>query len=373
MDGRRAARLVDAVPVAVSAIVGGLVVATALGGAGGLLVPLSAWAVILAAFLAALASVSIAVERVPEAAVHPLLAVAVAGGIALVVLAPGASWIMIVLVFTALVSAYLGPLWLPVVVVLANCGGVVAASLLQGASPAALALTTGIYVVLQAMAVVFVRIFVRETELRQELELTTVRLRAAQAMLAESSRADERVRIARELHDVLGHQLTVLALDLEAASHLTTGDAREQVVRARDVAKGMLGEVRATVSALRAPRGDLAASLRAIADDVASIDLEVRVADDVAAVAPAQAEAILRGAQELVTNALRHARATHLLLEVRREDGLLVLDAHDDGVGAAVVRPGNGLTGVRERVEALGGTLTIDGGRGFRVTARVPA
>lgn len=371
MDGRWTTRLVDLVPLAVCAVVGAFVVVTSWDGGGSLLVPLPAWTAILVAFLAALACVSVLAERVPDVLVHPLFAAAVSGGIALVVLAPGASWVMIVLVFTALVSGYLGGLWLSALVIAANSSAIVASSMLQGATVGGIALATAIYVVLQANAVVFVRIFVRELELRRELEVANVRLRAAQALLAESSRADERMRIARDLHDVLGHQLTVLALDLEAASHLADGDARTSVVRARDVAKAMLGDVRETVSALRAPTGDVEAALRALADDVTSFEIAVEV--DAGALTSAQSEAVVRCAQELVTNALRHAHASRMSLALRRDGDDVVLDASDDGVGAVPVRPGNGLAGVRERVEGLGGSLVVDGSRGFHVTATVPA
>lgn len=229
----------------------------------------------------------------------------------------------------------------------------------------------------QVFAAYAAHVAVRERRARRELARVNDELAAARELLAESSRAGERLRIARDLHDTLGHHLTALSLALEAARHAPAGQAAAEVERARGLARTALGEVRAVVGRLRDEgEGDLAAALAGLAGngDRPRVHLTVdpalrRVADG------ARAEALLRCAQEVVTNARRHSGAANLWLELARRDGGVVLEAADDGVGAAVpLRPGFGLAGMRERLEQLGGRLTVDArpGDGFRVRAWLP-
>src|SRR5204863_3220827 len=91
----------------------------------------------------------------------------------------------------------------------------------------------------------------REARQRGELSLLYAELKSTQALLAESSRLAERARIARDLHDVLGHHLTALSLSLEVASHVADGKAKAEVERARSLSKLLLAEVRGVVSQFR--------------------------------------------------------------------------------------------------------------------------
>jgi signal transduction histidine kinase len=235
-------------------------------------------------------------------------------------------------------------------------------------SPRAALLLAPPYLGFQLLAFFVADLLAREARAREEL-------RAAQARLAETSRLEERVRIARELHDAVGHHLTALRLNLEVASRTAEGRAREPVEAAQSISQLLLAEVRAAVAELRdADRLDLESALRALTEEMPRPRIHLAVPASLSVTAGEGALTILRCAQEIVTNAARHAHAENLWLEVRENGGKLELRARDDGRGAAEVRAGNGLQGLRERVERAGGALTVatSPGAGFSVCATLP-
>jgi signal transduction histidine kinase len=198
------------------------------------------------------------------------------------------------------------------------------------------------------------------------------RLEAAEELQLENGRLGERLRISRELHDRLGHHLTALNLNLEVAER--AGDVQALAV-ARSVGKTLLQEVRAAVAELReSDRLDVCAALRVLAEDLPGLQVHVTAPDALRLRDPRPALTVLRCAQEIVTNAIQHAHAGNLWLELRHEEGRLSLRARDDGRGASQVRAGNGLRGMRERVESAGGTLFVEtaAGKGFSLLAELP-
>lgn len=217
----------------------------------------------------------------------------------------------------------------------------------------------------------------QQTEARDEQRRLNSELRATRALLAESARVNERTRISRELHDLLGHQLTALTLNLEVAGHLAEGQALEHVKRSHTLAKLLLGNVREVVSQLRETGAiDLAAALRPLTENVPSLDIQLEIEDPLNVEDPQRAHVPLRCTQEIITNAVRHAGARHLWIKVYREaPDRVVVEARDDGVGADMVNVGNGLRGMRERLQQCGGQLQIETrpGEGFRLRATVPA
>ncbi|HDS1187683.1 TPA: sensor histidine kinase [Stenotrophomonas maltophilia] len=215
----------------------------------------------------------------------------------------------------------------------------------------------------------------QQTEARDEQRRLNSELRATRALLAESARVNERTRISRELHDLLGHQLTALTLNLEVAGHLAEGQALEHVKRSHTLAKLLLGNVREVVSQLRETGAiDLAAALRPLTENVPSLDIQLEIEDPLNVEDPQRAHVLLRCTQEIITNAVRHAGARHLWIKVYREaPDRVVVEARDDGVGADMVNVGNGLRGMRERLQQCGGQLQIETrpGEGFRLRATV--
>ncbi|HEX8791968.1 MAG TPA: histidine kinase [Polyangiaceae bacterium] len=227
----------------------------------------------------------------------------------------------------------------------------------------------------QAFAAVAVYLARREAEAKQDLAQTNAELLATRALLEETSRVNERTRIARELHDVLGHDLTALRLQLEVATHVGDGKAPTHVAKAQEVSERLLANVRDVVTAMRAtPPPDLGAALRVLADGAPGLRVHLDVPQPFELEDPARAHCVLRCVQEIVTNALRHARAQNLWIKIACEqDGAISVDAKDDGCGATVVRTGGGLSGMRARLEEMGGFLSVASAPSFAVCARLPA
>ncbi len=200
-----------------------------------------------------------------------------------------------------------------------------------------------------------------------------VRLREARAELARLAVADERLRIARDLHDVLGHRLAAVALKSDLARRLLPGDPDRAVVEmseAGQIAREALDEVRATVAGFRESSlsGELATARSLLA--AAGIECTVLTPDEPLPVAVADVAGWV--VREAVTNVVRHARARHVWISVLSRDKVSV-EVFDDGPGTAEPTPGNGLTGLSERVAAVGGTLRVGAEEGgFRVSAQFP-
>jgi signal transduction histidine kinase len=230
------------------------------------------------------------------------------------------------------------------------------------------------YFAFQIFGFMTARIAHDEREAKQALAEANAELRVATGLLEMSSRAEERLRIARDLHDLIGHHLTALSLNLEVASHQVEGPAREQIEKSKAMTKLLLSDVRDVVSRLREDDPvDLGAALASLRDAVPSPAIHVD-ADGVAITEPAVAQTVLRAVQEIVTNAVRHSNARNLWLKIATADRALTVDARDDGDGTDRVVFGNGLLGMRERVQQAGGTLEVASmrGRGFEVHVRLP-
>jgi len=211
---------------------------------------------------------------------------------------------------------------------------------------------------------------------RDRLALVNADLLATRSQLADAARDAERVLVARELHDVAGHKLTALTLNLRALAAEPAFAAREEVRIAQLLARELLGDIRGIVQAMRDARGlDLATALRALAAPLPKPALQLRIGDDVRIDDPARAEVVLRTVQEALTNAARHAGAGVLTVTLQRNGDALHLAIEDDGRLRGPLRPGNGLAGMRERIEGAGGRIAFaTGERGaLRIDAWWPA
>ncbi len=216
----------------------------------------------------------------------------------------------------------------------------------------------------------------QQAQAREEQRRLNAELRATRALLAESARVNERTRISRELHDLLGHHLTALSLNLEVAGHLSEGRVKEHVQQAHTLARLLLTDVREAVSQLREGGAiDLGAALRPLAENVPALAIHMDIEEPLTLDDPERAHVLLRCTQEIITNAVRHAGAGNLWIRARREHGWIGIEARDDGHGAETVVPGNGLRGMRERLLQHGGELQIDArpGTGFCLRLSLPA
>lgn len=216
----------------------------------------------------------------------------------------------------------------------------------------------------------------QQAQAREEQRRLNAELRATRLLLAESARINERTRISRELHDLLGHHLTALSLNLEVAGHLSEGRVKEHVQQAHTLARLLLTDVREAVSTLRESGAiDLSAALRPLAENVPALDIRMDIESPLTLDDPERAHVLLRCTQEIITNTVRHSGARHLWIEVLRDDGCVHIKARDDGRGADALVAGNGLRGMRERIAQYGGTIEIETrpGAGFRLDLRLPA
>ncbi|MBV8543854.1 MAG: sensor histidine kinase [Acidobacteria bacterium] len=214
-----------------------------------------------------------------------------------------------------------------------------------------------------------------EMEARKSLAEANAELRMTTELLEISSRTSERLRIARDLHDLLGHHLTALSLNLEVAGHLASGDAKESIEKSKSIAKHLLADVRDVVSRLRNDEPvDLTSSLESLRDVIVTPSLHLDFPRELAVADANIAEVALRTVQEIVTNAVRHSGARNLWLNLGTADHTLSIDARDDGVGADNVTFGNGLLGLRERVQQARGTFEVTSmrGRGFSLHVTLP-
>ncbi|WP_341358250.1 sensor histidine kinase [Georgenia sp. M64] len=306
----------------------------------------------------------------------------VVAGMAVWLLAPDLGFTSLLFVVTTATIAFALPVGVLAAVVVVQTVAVAVGGALTGWDTTTMLLSTTAYLAFQVFTALVVVGTRREAAARAELAATHADLRAATALLATSSRNDERLRIARDLHDVLGHQLTALALELEVAGHQASGEALTHVSRARDIAKGLLTDVRATVGELRDVPAGLVPTLRAVVGRLPGLtvaldvdDVRAPLDDDRSPLDEERTIAVVRAVQEVLTNTVRHAAASRLEISVVSDVDGLVVRAHDDGAGARRIVPGNGLTGMRERVEELGGEVSFASapGEGFTVMIRLPA
>jgi signal transduction histidine kinase len=223
----------------------------------------------------------------------------------------------------------------------------------------------------QLFGIFVTRIAHHEHAAKQALAETNAELRVATGLLEISSRNDERLRIARDLHDLMGHHLTALSLNLEVASHLTEGPARDSIEKSRALTRVLLADVREVVGKLRDREPvDLRSALASLRKTVQSPALLID-GDDVLVPDPEVARTLLRVIQEIVTNAIRHSGARQLRLSLSQNGNGINLLARDDGAGTDFVDFGSGLKGMKERVEEAGGSLEVASSRGGGFELRI--
>ncbi|MFN2223786.1 MAG: sensor histidine kinase [Chloroflexota bacterium] len=245
-------------------------------------------------------------------------------------------------------------------------------------------------------AVVFVALFVkllmREEEARnraeklaRDLEVANRQLSAYATQAEELAISKERNRLAREIHDSLGHYLTVINVQLQAALTVLDDDRQRAVTAvetAQQLAQDGLTSVRQSVSALReSPLGDkpLAEAIDALVQETerAGIVVETELLGRPRRLEPATELALYRTVQEGLTNIRKHSRASRVDLTLDYGDPERVgLTIKDNGVGAASIDNGGfGLVGVRERVQLLGGSVHVqtEPGQGFQLIIQIPA
>jgi signal transduction histidine kinase len=219
-----------------------------------------------------------------------------------------------------------------------------------------------------------------------ELELRNLELRRARDELARAAVSEERLRIARELHDIVAHSLSMIAVQSGVGAHVIDSrpeEAKRSLQVIEQASKSALTDIRRVLGVLRSSDGstalDPAPRLRNVGEMVeyvraAGPEVDLQVHGDISTL-PAGADlAAYRVVQEALTNVLKHAKSQRARIVINRSPTELRVEIVDDGVGGSLSTGGHGLIGMRERVEMFGGELEaglLPQG-GFRVAARIP-
>jgi len=204
-----------------------------------------------------------------------------------------------------------------------------------------------------------------------------VALRRSNEEILRLATLAERERIGRDLHDLLGHTLSVVALKSELARKLIDRDldaARTEISEVERVARDALAQVRNAVSGIR--NTALSAELIAATALLEAQGVKVRCETEQVKLPHDRETALALSLREAATNIRRHSGATGVTIRVKQEPSSVVVEVADDGRGGKIV-PGNGLNGMRERLGSVGGTLLLtpnkDGGTLLRATVPIAA
>jgi signal transduction histidine kinase len=226
------------------------------------------------------------------------------------------------------------------------------------------------------MFAVLVLGYARTSErMAEELRLVNADLMATRTLLADSARDQERLRLSRELHDVAGHKLTALKMNLRALRVRADGRDQDALARADELAGELLDDLRAVVRQLRRNDGlSLEQGIRQLAAPMTGMQLHLEVGEDVRIERVVEAETLMRVAQEGLTNAIRHGKASQAWLRLLRDAGSWTLELEDNGRVRWPIQPGIGLKGMKERLDSLDGELDLQPSPrgGLKLTARLP-
>lgn len=222
---------------------------------------------------------------------------------------------------------------------------------------------------------------IRLDQANSQLQEANIQLKGYAGQMAEAARTMERNRLAREIHDTLGHALTGIIAGLDACATLVEIapiKAREQLEKVQKAARQGMKDVRRSVSALRPDRLERLSLQEAldqmIHDMSAMTDAKILLeyTDRKISLDKEEEEAVYRIVQESITNAVRHGRATKVEALIERQFGNLHILIRDNGIGCKKVEPGFGLLHMAERIELLGGNLHYDGTEGFLLEVNFP-
>ena len=218
-------------------------------------------------------------------------------------------------------------------------------------------------------------------ELYHEIQTANEQLQEYASMTEKMTQTRERNRLAREIHDTLGHTLTGIATGLDACLALidiSPEQTKKQLQLLSEVSREGIKDVRRSVNELRPDaleRLSLDAAIRKMIIDMSQAsDVQIYFSTEEKHLKFDEDEenAIYRVIQESITNAVRHGKAGKIWITMKRQDGEILLSIKDNGIGAKEIKSGFGTKHIKERIEMLHGTVSFDGNDGFTVTAQIP-
>lgn len=217
--------------------------------------------------------------------------------------------------------------------------------------------------------------------LYHELQTANRQLQDYANMSERMAQTRERNRLAREIHDTLGHTLTGIATGLDACLALidvSVEQTKKQLELLSKVSRDGIKDIRRSVNELRPDaleRLSLEVAIRKMVSEMSQVsDVEIYFETEECQMKFDEDEenAIYRVIQESITNAVRHGKAKKIWITLDRKDGEIILVIHDDGIGCKDIKSGFGTKHIKERIEMLRGTVSFDGKNGFTVTAHIP-
>lgn len=214
-------------------------------------------------------------------------------------------------------------------------------------------------------AIITVNTSIREREARMLAELNARKLRATQSLLNQAVEQAERTRIARNIHDLLGHHLTALTINLQVASRKSNGEVKDTIDDCHQLAKLLLSDVREAVSDIRAKsKLDIHSSILSMLEKLPQLDVKVDIDEQVDVQDIQAAEAIVKAVQETITNTLRHARGDTVSIQITQQTidhqhQQVLVTIINNGQMPSKITIGNGLTGIKERLAELNGEATF--------------
>lgn len=209
-------------------------------------------------------------------------------------------------------------------------------------------------------ALVMMNTMLNERKARESANQLNRELMATQSLLSQATKQAERVRIARNIHDLLGHHLTALTINLQVAERITQGEAKNKIEQCHSLAKLLLTDVREAVSEIREKSClQLESALHALMDNIPNLSVQMNYDNKLEITDVTLAETILRCVQESLTNSLKHSTANHFMIDLQRREHGLALILQDNGRPCVHFKEGNGLLGIKERVLTLGGQVNF--------------
>lgn len=199
-----------------------------------------------------------------------------------------------------------------------------------------------------------------EKKAREKASHLVRELKATQQLLTATSKRDERLKIARDLHDAMGHHLTALSLQLEIAKQVAGPQGQDNISRAQNITRMLLSDVREAVSELRHEKPlEVVDAIKQLVSDIETIDIHLTIADKFTTHDARVAEATFRSVQEGITNILKHSNANTAEIQLLRTIDKVQLAIKDNGKNNHVIEPGHGLMGMKERIKKLDGEFNI--------------
>lgn len=198
-------------------------------------------------------------------------------------------------------------------------------------------------------------------------------LLATQQLLSDASKENERTRIARDLHDLLGHHLTALTINLQVAGRVSDGEAKKHIEQCYALSKLLLNDVREAVTTLRSmPVVNVKELLSIATRDLPRLSVSLEVQETINLDDVNIAETLLRVVQEAITNTLKHSDAKQAWVTVVDQGNTITFKYSDSGTGSKSLSLGNGLKGMQERLDYIGGTVSFSDQPAFTICAQLP-